>query len=79
LEYGDTTVTVHDLLHRREGGSWRLGVSSYPKLRLAPQWVAERLSSAGLSVRRDAVPGGMVRMTARKPPPPVLPIAEASK
>jgi len=67
LEYADSTVTVHDLLHQREGGSWRLRVSSYPKLRLAPEWVVESLSSLGLSVRRDAAPGGMIRITARMP------------
>jgi hypothetical protein len=67
LEYADTTVTVHDLLHQREGGSWRLSVSSYSKLRLSPQWVIEHLSSLGLSVHLDAAPGGMIRVTARKP------------
>src|ERR1700733_2125735 len=66
LEYADTTVPVHDLLHQREGGSWRLRVSSYSKLRLSPQWVVERLSYLGLSVLRDAAPGGMIRITARK-------------
>lgn len=67
LEYQDTTVTVHDLLHRREGAAWRLSASSYPKLRLSPEWVVERLSSVGLSVRRDTVPGGMIRITAAMP------------
>jgi hypothetical protein len=67
LEYADTTVTVHDLLHQREGGSWRLHVSSYPKLRLAPQWVVEQLSALGLSVRRDTASGGMIRIAARAP------------
>jgi 2-polyprenyl-3-methyl-5-hydroxy-6-metoxy-1,4-benzoquinol methylase len=67
LEYADTTVTVHDLLHQREGGSWRLSASSYPKLRLSPNWVVERLSSLGLSVRRDTAAGGMVRVAAAMP------------
>lgn len=67
LDYADTTVTVHDLLHQREGGSWRLRVSSYPKLRLSPQWVVEQLSGLGLSVRRDMAPGGMIRITAELP------------
>jgi 2-polyprenyl-3-methyl-5-hydroxy-6-metoxy-1,4-benzoquinol methylase len=67
LEYADTTVTVHDLLHQREGGSWRLSASSYPKLRLSPEWVVERLSSLGLSVRRDTAAGGMVRVAAGVP------------
>jgi SAM-dependent methyltransferase len=69
LEYADTTVTVHDLLHQREGGSWRLRTSSYPKLRLSPEWVVEQLSSLGLSTRSDAGPGGMIRITARMPGP----------
>jgi SAM-dependent methyltransferase len=64
LEYADTTVTVHDLLHQRENGAWQLRASSYPKLRLAPQWVVEQLSSLGLSVQRDATPGGMIRIRA---------------
>jgi 2-polyprenyl-3-methyl-5-hydroxy-6-metoxy-1,4-benzoquinol methylase len=67
LEYADTTVTVHDLLHQREGGSWRLRAGSYPKLRLSPEWVVEHLSSLGLSARRDTAPGGMIRITARMP------------
>ena len=67
LEYGDTTVTVHDLLHQREGGSWRFRASSYPKLRLSPEWVVEHLHSLGLTVHRDTAPGGMIRITARMP------------
>lgn len=65
LEYSDTTVTVHDLLYEREGTQWRLRVSSYPKLRLAPEWVVEALSSRGFSVHRDVAQGGMVRVVAR--------------
>jgi hypothetical protein len=36
-------------------------------VRLSPEWVTERLSSLGLSVRRDTVPGGMIRITGRMP------------
>ena len=32
LEYGEATVQVHDVLHERDGGSWRLRLSSCPKL-----------------------------------------------
>jgi 2-polyprenyl-3-methyl-5-hydroxy-6-metoxy-1,4-benzoquinol methylase len=67
LEYADTTVTVHDLLHEREGASWRLSASSYSKLRLSPEWVVEHLSSLGLSVHRDTAPGGMIRIAAGMP------------
>ena len=64
LEYADTTVTVHDLLHQRENGSWQLRTSSYPKLRLSPQWVADQLTSLDLAVHRDTAPGGMIRIRA---------------
>jgi 2-polyprenyl-3-methyl-5-hydroxy-6-metoxy-1,4-benzoquinol methylase len=66
LEYGDHHVTVHDLLHEHEDGRWRQTVSSYPKLRLAPQWVMSELSELGLRVTRDATTGGMVRIVAIK-------------
>jgi 2-polyprenyl-3-methyl-5-hydroxy-6-metoxy-1,4-benzoquinol methylase len=70
LEYTQTTVIVHDVLHRREGAAWRLRVSGYPKLRLAPEWVAARLSSLGLAVHRDTTSGGMIRIAARRRGPP---------
>jgi SAM-dependent methyltransferase len=66
LEYADATVTVYDVLHRREGGHWHLRVSSYPKLRLAPHWVVEQLQARGLVVERGSAPGGMVRIVARR-------------
>jgi SAM-dependent methyltransferase len=66
LEYADRIVTVHDLLHEREGAQWHLRVSSYPKLRLAPAYVADALSAHGLRVQRQAAQGGMVRVVARK-------------
>jgi SAM-dependent methyltransferase len=65
LELGDTAVIVHDLLQVREAGSWRLRVSSYPKLRLSPQWAVEHLNALGLTAVRDTVAGGMIRITAR--------------
>ncbi len=65
LEYGDSTVTVHDLLHEREDKTWRLRVSSYRKLRLSPTWVAAQLSSLGLAVSSDVTPSGMIRIGAR--------------
>ena len=60
LEYGDHQVTVHDLLHERTDGRWRQTVSSYPKLRLAPEWVASKLAELDFSVKRDATANGMV-------------------
>ena len=66
LEYFETTVQVHDLLHQRDGGQWRLRVSSYPKLRLSPEWVATTLTSLGFTVRREPALNGMVRVIANK-------------
>jgi SAM-dependent methyltransferase len=66
LEYGADVVTVHDLLHRQENGQWRQSVSSYPKLRLAPEWLVARLTERGLTVRRDVNLSGMVRIVATK-------------
>jgi SAM-dependent methyltransferase len=66
LEYGEHVVTVHDLLTEQEEGQWRQTVSSYPKLRLAPGWVASKLGEYGLAVRRDATAGGMVRIVGTK-------------
>ena len=68
LEYKDTTVIVHDLLYQHEGDAWRLHAGSYAKLRLAPLWVMEQLRSLGLAVTREAGPGGMIRIVARKVP-----------
>jgi 2-polyprenyl-3-methyl-5-hydroxy-6-metoxy-1,4-benzoquinol methylase len=66
LEYADQQVTVHDLLHEKEDGRWRQSVSSYPKLRLAPEWVMSKLSALGFIVKRDATPNRMVRIVATK-------------
>jgi len=56
LDYvDDDTVMVHDLLHTRRDGEWQLTSSSYPKLRLGAQWVADQCRAAGLTVRHDEV------------------------
>ncbi|HXP66792.1 MAG TPA: class I SAM-dependent methyltransferase [Steroidobacteraceae bacterium] len=66
LEYGETQVIVHDVLTEKERGQWHQKVSSYPKLRLEPEWVAARLAEKGCSVKRDVTPSGMVRIVATK-------------
>jgi SAM-dependent methyltransferase len=66
LEYQKDFVAVHDLLNQRQDGRWRLRVSSYPKLRLAPEWVTAKMSEHGLSARRDAGRSGMVRIVGVK-------------
>ncbi len=50
LEYtSDDQVMIHDLIHVRNGDEWGLRKSSYPKLRLAPEWVATALRAAGFA------------------------------
>lgn len=65
LEYSSDVVTVHDLLHERGEDGWALRVSSYPKLRLDPAWVAALFEEQGLGVERGSGLGGMVRLTVR--------------
>jgi hypothetical protein len=66
LEYGEETVTVHDLLHERAHGRWEQRVSSYRKLRLQPEWVAAKLADRQLKVRTGAGPAGMALVAATK-------------
>src|SRR5206468_5115811 len=68
LEFRRKAVTVTDVIHRRREGIWRMEKSSYQKLRLAPAWVAEQLTRAGLHVIRNETAGGMQAVAARKPP-----------
>jgi SAM-dependent methyltransferase len=66
LEYSDLTVLVNDVLHERVGGIWNLRVSSYPKLRLAPESVARSLAARGLVVRLEVGMRGLVRVVAQR-------------
>jgi hypothetical protein len=66
LEYQEHQIMAHDLLYEKEDGLWRQTISSYPKLRLAPEWVIVKLSALGFSVKSDSTPGGMVRIVATK-------------
>jgi len=67
LEYGDTTVTVHDILHEWTESGWALRVSSYPKLRLSPESARSTLERLGLSASVASGPRGMTRLIARRP------------
>src|SRR5215467_3163561 len=66
LEYGSTTVTVHDLLHEWTESGWALRVSSYPKLRLSPESARSTLERLGLTVSLASGPRGMTRLIARR-------------
>lgn len=66
LEEEADHVRVHDLLHERSETGWTLRVSSYRKLRLAPEAVAAGLREAGLDAEVSAGPRGMVCVMATR-------------
>lgn len=66
LEYFQDYVTVHDVLHERNGSIWQQRVSSYRKLRLSPEWVTTALQTKGFTVRIEPGLAGMVRVFADK-------------
>jgi hypothetical protein len=66
LEYADDHVTVYDVLNTKEGGRWRQTVISYPKLKVAPDWVEAKFINRGFKVRRDATANGMARIVATR-------------
>lgn len=66
LEYAPDYVTVHDVLHERQGLAWQLRVSSYRKLRLSPAWIAAKLVSVGLAARIEPGVAGMIRIIATR-------------
>jgi SAM-dependent methyltransferase len=66
LEYGEDTVVVHDILHERAGDAWETRVSSYRKLRLAPERVIASLETIGFETRREPGPRGMIRVIGKK-------------
>jgi SAM-dependent methyltransferase len=60
-------LRVHDLIHVRESGGWKLEKSSYSKLRLAPEWVTQRLLDRGFSIAAQKPVGRLHLIAARKP------------
>jgi len=66
LEFESEHVVVHDLLHERHEEQWRLRVSAYRKLRLAPAVLADALRAHGLQVRQEPGPAGMIRVVANR-------------
>lgn len=66
LEYTDSHVRVHDILHERDGSHWKLSVSNYKKLRLSPEWLMNSLQEHGFTVNREPGASGMVRIVAHR-------------
>ena len=63
-ELDDDTVRVHDVLHVKSGDGFEQNVSSYNKIRLSTQWMAEQLTEAGYQPPATSVVAGMTIMSA---------------
>jgi SAM-dependent methyltransferase len=66
LEYHPDVVMVHDLIHVRQDGVWKLLKSCYPKLRLPVEAIRKELQAAGLDVDICESVRGMTLLTAKK-------------
>jgi SAM-dependent methyltransferase len=67
LEYGPDVVTVHDLIHIRDGITWRLTKSCYPKLRLSCDAIRRDLEMTGFEVDVAESFRGMVVFAVHRP------------
>jgi SAM-dependent methyltransferase len=59
------SVTVHDLVYRRDGERWAFEKSCYRKLRLGVDWLIGEMREAGFEVERG-VAGRLIRLVGRK-------------
>jgi 2-polyprenyl-3-methyl-5-hydroxy-6-metoxy-1,4-benzoquinol methylase len=66
LDYGPAIVQVTDLVHEQGEDRWVLRASAYPKLRLAAEWVADRLRAHGLIGVRMSLDAGQISVVARR-------------
>ncbi len=64
LEFEESTVAVHDIVHEKTEDGWRTQVSAYRKLRLDPRGLVEISSRAGFEAYLEAGMRGMVRLVA---------------
>ncbi len=63
-EINEDTVRVHDVLHVKSDEGFVQNVSSYNKIRLSAQWMAEQLTGAGYQPPTTSVAAGMTIMSA---------------
>jgi SAM-dependent methyltransferase len=67
LEYeSPEAVVVHDLVHTRQDKGWLLHKSTYRKLRLGVEWVAQELSAAGFMIESRSAAGRLLQLVAKK-------------
>ncbi len=66
LEYGDTRVTVTDLVYEKHNGSWHQKVSSYKKLRMSQDYLISQLQKAGFKIDSQKTVNRMIHLIAKK-------------
>jgi SAM-dependent methyltransferase len=67
LEYRPDVVIVHDLLHIRDGETWKFLKSSYPKLRISVDDMRRDLEEQGFKVYAQETVRGLSALAAHKP------------
>lgn len=67
LDYRDDVVHVHDLLHEKLDGDWRLRISDYLKLRLDSAEIDSLLEAGGLAIRQKRLEAGMITVVSQRP------------
>ncbi|HEY4210932.1 MAG TPA: class I SAM-dependent methyltransferase [Steroidobacteraceae bacterium] len=58
LHFEPERVWITDVVHEWRAGRWEVHKSTYPKLRLRADWVLEKATEAGLSVKKDEARSG---------------------
>lgn len=66
LEYTDSQVAVHDIVHEWNGSRWTTAVSAYRKLRLSPAWLVSSLEENNFAVDQRTGLSGMVHLMAKR-------------
>jgi len=66
LEYEGDHVRVYDVVQARTETGWDMRVSSYKKLRIAPEWLEKRLRESGFEVLSRSLVSGLVTIEARR-------------
>jgi SAM-dependent methyltransferase len=68
LEYkNNDSVIVNDLVYVREESGWKFNKSSYEKLRLASDWIANASREAHFEIKSQEPVGRLLMLVARKP------------
>jgi SAM-dependent methyltransferase len=68
LEDRGDHVAVHDILHERDGSTWKTRVGCYPKLRLSSAALRDIFNAVGLHATVAPGPRGMLRLVADAAP-----------